>query len=387
MTKIALAALPAFGHVYPLMPLGEALAAAGAEVRVAVGEPFLDRLSLPTEQGIQPGVQLKDLAHLCFDTFPGTGDDMANRWLPTFFGWANPRLVMPELRARWRADRPDLVIAEMTNFGAVAIAEELGIPCVVAGISHTHPGMAAFVAVAAISEQEPDPANPPWAQAEALAAANPRLRQPYLDPMPASLQFGRLDLLSEHLPIRPVAYNSPSDPTELPERTRPRRCYVTLGTVSWGAVDALRAALLGAAEHRESEVIVACGPGSDLSALGDLPSNVRAFEFVAQSRLLPTCDLVVHHGGAGTMLASAAAGVPQLILPQGADQFINADVLERSGAGRSLAGQAATREAIAEQCAELLAGQVHGACESLAAEIAARPSPESVARDLLARYA
>jgi hypothetical protein len=46
--KIIFASIPAYGHLYPLMPLALACADAGHDVTLAVGPPFLDRLPLPT---------------------------------------------------------------------------------------------------------------------------------------------------------------------------------------------------------------------------------------------------------------------------------------------------------------------------------------------------
>ena len=46
--KIVVASIPAYGHLYPLMPLALACADAGHDVTIAVGPPFLDRLPLPT---------------------------------------------------------------------------------------------------------------------------------------------------------------------------------------------------------------------------------------------------------------------------------------------------------------------------------------------------
>ena len=46
--KILFAAIPAYGHLYPLMPLALACAEAGHDVTVACGKPFLGRLPLPT---------------------------------------------------------------------------------------------------------------------------------------------------------------------------------------------------------------------------------------------------------------------------------------------------------------------------------------------------
>jgi len=64
--------------------------------------------------------------------------------------------------------------------------------------------------------------------------------------------------------------------------------------------------------------------------------------------LLPHLDAVVHHCGSGIMLGALAHGLPQLTLPQGADQITNAGVLVDSGAGVRLLPEEVTAEAVAE---------------------------------------
>ena len=86
--------------------------------------------------------------------------------------------------------------------------------------------------------------------------------------------------------------------------------------------------------------------------------------------------------GSGTTLGAAAAGVPQLVLPQGADQFSNAEALVEAGVARSLVGpEAITSESVACAARALLdegTGAV-GRARALAAEIAAMPAPDVVA--------
>ena len=78
-------------------------------------------------------------------------------------------------------------------------------------------------------------------------------------------------------------------------------------------------------------MIVALGPGADPKRLGPQPPNVLVTDFVSHALLLPRCDALVTQGGAGTILAALCHGLPHLILPQGADQFINAATAERAG--------------------------------------------------------
>ena len=151
-------------------------------------------------------------------------------------------------------------------------------------------------------------------------------------------------------------------------RTRPR-VYLTLGTVSFGAVEVLRRALddLG---PLDVDVLVSIGPEGDPALLGQPPANAHVERFVAQSAVLPVVDLAVHHGGTGTVLGALAAGLPQLVLPQGADHFFNGQVLDRCGAARRLLNEQQEPGAIAAAVIALLdpAASKRGVADRIGAE-------------------
>ena len=131
------------------------------------------------------------------------------------------------------------------------------------------------------------------------------------------------------------------------------------------------------------DVLVAVGPG-DPTALGELPDRVRVANFVPQAEVLKHASLVVHHGGSGTVLATLAAGLPQLILPQGADQFANAETLSALGPAKALVGDAVRIDAIEtaarERTADPAAQEI---ARAIAAEIAEMPPPEQVLAELV----
>jgi hypothetical protein len=86
---ISFALLPAFGHVYPVMPLAEAARAAGARVQVAVGHPFDGNLPLPTVPGTDVDPTVTSVSDLTRERFPAVADDMRARWVPAYFGVAH----------------------------------------------------------------------------------------------------------------------------------------------------------------------------------------------------------------------------------------------------------------------------------------------------------
>jgi UDP:flavonoid glycosyltransferase YjiC (YdhE family) len=111
-----------------------------------------------------------------------------------------------------------------------------------------------------------------------------------------------------------------------------------------------------------------------------VPDHVTLRAWVPQAAVVPHADLVVHHGGSGTTLGALAAGVPQLVLPQGADQFANAEALVAAGAARRLLPGELSADAVTEQARK--ASFCREAARAFADEIAAMPSPDEVAREL-----
>ena len=83
------------------------------------------------------------------------------------------------------------------------------------------------------------------------------------------------------------------------------------------------------------EVLVTTGRGVALGAL-PISGGLEARPFVPHDAVLPSVDLVVTHGGLGTAMFSAGAGVPVLCLPNGRDQDDNAARVEALGLGRAL---------------------------------------------------
>jgi UDP:flavonoid glycosyltransferase YjiC (YdhE family) len=88
---------------------------------------------------------------------------------------------------------------------------------------------------------------------------------------------------------------------------------------------------------------------------------------------------VVSHGGSGTFLAALAHGLPQVLVPQGADQFLNAAAAERAGVAIVLRGDQQDPDRIRQAVSIVLEDQGFAARAALVAEeIAAMPSADQV---------
>jgi Erythromycin biosynthesis protein CIII-like, C-terminal domain len=177
--------------------------------------------------------------------------------------------------------------------------------------------------------------------------------RPHIDICPPSLQDKEFVATQERIELRPVPYSAAAaPPTWVSRRTSRPIVYLTLGT-AFGTPELLTTAIEGLA-RLDARVVVAAGRVRP-DQLGDVPDNVTVQPWVAQAKLLPHVDVVVHHGGSGTTLGALAVGAPQLILPQGADQFANADAVGAAGAGVLLLPDELSANAIAEAHAQAAA--------------------------------
>jgi UDP:flavonoid glycosyltransferase YjiC (YdhE family) len=110
------------------------------------------------------------------------------------------------------------------------------------------------------------------------------------------------------------------------------------------------------------------------------PANARVERFIPQAELLPSCAVVVHHGGAGTMFGALAHGVPQVIVPQGADNYEHAAICERAGTAAVVRPDELTAERLASAVRTVLHTPGYGAASRrCAGEIAAMPDSAEVA--------
>lgn len=71
-------------------------------------------------------------------------------------------------------------------------------------------------------------------------------------------------------------------------------------------------------------------------------------ESAPHGKLSPRCSLVIHHGGAGTTVTAARAGVPQQIVPHATDQFFWRKRVEELGLGDAAAARAFAQQVVSD---------------------------------------
>lgn len=370
------------GHLDPLVPIARAATAAGHTVAFA-GRPWM-----------VPKVEARG-----FVCFPGGTDDGLEpvtrplvpidmereaRDLVVGFGQRVARSRAPELLSTFVRWRPDVVVWEETDPAAAIIAERLGIP-------HAAVPVLAFGMMAApfatgynpVREEyglEPDPTGEMLSRYLVLSPFPECLRDPR-NPAPPTVHGIRI------VDVDRTARAAGSVPDWTTAITGAPSIYFTLGTVFNHESGDLFARVLAGLRELPVNLLVTVGREIDPATLGHQPAQVRIERFVSQAEILPHVDLVVSHGGSGSVLGALAHGLPMVVLPMGADQPLNAQRISVLGVGRSLDAIGATPDDVREAASSVLADATYReAAGRLADEIAALSSPDE-AVGLLERLA
>lgn len=370
--RIVFRAHPAYGHVYPLMPLAEAARAAGHDVIFPTAPPFLERLDELGYRTIESGVTMVEAfrRRLGGRELQWVVDGEPN-WdvYSELFAEAAVHAATDLLRQLPHLD-VDLVVHEDTDLAGAAVSAALGTPAMTVGT------------VRSLEPRVHDAFyGRPLAELRALFGAAPAADAPFLDGFPDRGQRPEFLADPRRRPMRMVPWSDPRYPLPTGIGRHGRRvAFVTLGTVVESA--ALRRDVVSALAPFDLDIVLSAGVAST-DELGRLPDNVFVEPYVSQAALLPQLDLIVHHGGAGTTTGAWAAGVPQLVLPEGADRFINADAVVGTGTGLALLDHAP--ELIAKAAAELIEDDTYRRAAAVVRDdVAATPHPADVLAAVIA---
>ncbi len=345
-----------FGHIGRCLALAEALARQGWDVAFFLGPPHADRVAKdgwtvfrpPTPPPPSPLRRLVKTA--------------LARLQPTFTylffsdlnfqvvrdGFHTPQAVQQEVA--WELDvvhqfRPDVLIGDVWLPTSI-VGRLTGLPVVQIVRSATHPAGPQLVWWRAV----PPVVHPP----EIASVFNPALAQwglppirraenlldgdlilipsiPELDPLPTGAE--RSHYVGPLIRSAASGQVEPEWMTTLPE-DRPI-IYVTVG----GGSDAVRGLdLLPFWEKvfagADWEVVISTG-GKPVPRRQY--HNMHVFSWLPGAAMVARADVVLFHGGYGTMMETIRAGVPSVVLPFHTEQEGNGRRLEQNGAAQVLA--------------------------------------------------
>ena len=357
-----------YGHFHPLVAIAREAENAGHTVAVAGSGKQLDAIqsagftALGTSQPHPAG------------KVPVPAPEPPQRWDPdqearhfrdafAERGARRHAAALLEIAREWQ---PDLVVRDEVDFGSAIAAERYGVPCVSVLVLASGGLLRNEIVAEPLNALRAEHGLPPDPGLSMLD------RDLVLSPFPSSLRSPGFEL-----PTTAVEFRQPG-PSSVPRTTPAPTVYLTLGTVLLGDVAHLFPRVLaGVARLSAANVVVTVGAGRDPASLGPVPDHVRIERFVPQADLLPQCDLVISHGGSGTVLGALAHGLPSVLVPMGADQHYNAQRCAELGTARVLDAVDVTPDDVHRTVSEMLADTSYRrAAQRFEAEIGALPGPE-----------
>jgi UDP:flavonoid glycosyltransferase YjiC (YdhE family) len=366
------------GHFNPLVPFARAAEAAGHGVAFACAPeriPLVESSGFPVfPAGIDVG-STPETAEMerRYAAIPNIAEREKLLMREGFAGWY-ARHKARDILTVCETWQPDLLVRDEIDFGSAVAAERCDL---------LH---AAVLVIAAGSfirrEVVADPLN-------ALRAEHGLA--PDLD----------LAMLSRYLVFAPFppCYRDPSDPLPttahalsplLPIATDPDHflmwpvelsdtptVYFTLGTAYASRLRDVFVRVIEGLRDLPINLIVTVGLRLDPGDFGEQPANVHIERYIPQALILPQCDLVISHGGSGSVMGALAHGVPLGLIPLNADQPLNAERCVALGAGRVLGTEAITADEAREGVVALLADPSYRRnAGRVRDEIAGLPGPE-----------
>jgi UDP:flavonoid glycosyltransferase YjiC (YdhE family) len=260
-------------------------------------------------------------------------------------GLVNEQLIKTRLAQYLRVVRtfkPDVLIGD-TNLLVWMLSKEIDVPVVQIARYASHPKTANLI----WWKNEPEGIIPP----DSSALFNPLLMRMGLGPIRRAedLLQGELFIVPSVPEIEPIPGDGKT--VHIGELTVSRRnyeipswfqeidgrhplVYVTIG----GGAESVGTksffyTIAEAFANRPIQVVVSTSSRFESPDVANPPSNIRFFEWVPGKLLISRADLVIFHGGYGTMMESIACGKPSIIVPFHSEQEGNGRRLEQLGCG------------------------------------------------------
>ncbi|MDH6108714.1 UDP:flavonoid glycosyltransferase YjiC (YdhE family) [Kitasatospora sp. MAP12-15] len=351
------------GHFRPLIPVARAAQAAGHTVAIAGAGgrgPEIAAAGFTAFATSEPRRRAEAADRRTLE-IPDPEADV--RQLAEGFARRGARRHAAAVLELARAWKPDVLVRDEVDFGTAIAAESLALPCATVLVLAAGGFLRKEVVAEPLHELRSAYGLPPDPELAMLD------RHLVLSPFPPSFRNPRFPLPARTFSFRQTAI-SPADATP-----RTPTVYFTLGTVN-NTTDLFSKVMAGLRELPVN-VVVTVGERVDPAELGPLPDHVRVEQFVPQELLLPQCDLVVSHGGSGSLMGALAHGLPSVLLPLGADQPYNAQRCVELGIAQVLDPVTVTSEEVRMTVSAVLAdGAYRRAAERVREEINALPGAE-----------
>ncbi|SEE00043.1 glycosyltransferase, MGT family [Streptomyces sp. TLI_105] len=355
---IAMFSIAAHGHVNPSLEVIRELVARGHRVSYAVPASFAEKVA---ETGATPVVYTSTLPT----------DDDPDAWGTELIDHLEPFLAdavqaLPQLAEAFAEDRPDLVLHDITAYPAPVLAHTWGVPAVSLWPNLVPwEGYEEEVAEPMFAELKASPRGKAYyarfeewlgghgidthpdrfvARPRRALVLIPRLLQPHAD---------RVDESTYTFVGACQGTRAEQGGWQRPEGAE-KVLLVSLGSAFTKQPGFYRDCVEAFAGLPGLHVVLQIGKFVDPTELGELPPNMEVHSWVPQLAILRQADAFITHAGAGGSQEGLACGTPMVAVPQAADQFGNADMLQSLGVARHLPMEEVTPGRLREAVLALL---------------------------------
>jgi UDP:flavonoid glycosyltransferase YjiC (YdhE family) len=339
-------------HAYPLVPLASALSEVGHAVCFATSPDLSAALRRLGFEARDVGPVWRDdpeIKRIQEGNSQHLGREHMLKGAELFISHLCPRML-PDLQGVVESWDPDVVLSEMGECSGALVAERAGLPSgeVCFGIEWPR-SLQKRVIGGALDEVRASMGLPADPELERLRRFLALLFAP-LSYQPPNLPLGK----TSHV-LRPELFDAIGDeglPTwidDLPDRPL---VYATLGTL-FASTPGIFEAIVDGLATEPVNVVATLGTDTDPLRLKGRASNLHVATYIPNSLLLPRCDALVAHAGYGTVMGGLCHGLPMVLLPLGADQFMHADRCEALGVAIALAPDSITPGAIRDALAQV----------------------------------
>jgi UDP:flavonoid glycosyltransferase YjiC (YdhE family) len=327
--RILFSSTAGVGHFRSLMPFIDACVARGEQTLVA-GPQRLAVMAKTRGYRFAPfGTPPDRLEHELRSRLSDTPKESV---LGEIYGRLRPRASLPVLTDICQSWQPDVVVRDRAEFGSALAAELAQIPVIRVSRLASFERHVIRQCAPPLDELRDTLGLPEDPDGTRVG------RSPSLTFWPASLEDPNDD-------ARDTSTMRFRDPTwDAPARRLGHDwgaggeplIYMTFGTVT-GSLSIGSKVYTTAIEATDGlpvrGLLTAGLPDGEPHQFGDLPPNLRAESWVDEADVVPEAAAVVCHGGAGSILTAAAAGIPLVIVPLFGDQHANARRVGELGAG------------------------------------------------------
>ncbi|ROQ94310.1 MGT family glycosyltransferase [Streptomyces sp. 2132.2] len=359
---VAVFNVPMHGHVIPTLAVVRELVSRGHRVSYAVTAEFAD------------DVRAVGAAPVLYDA-PDVGEAPEDMAVGVTGAVVVNVAALPQLEEAFGRDVPDVVLSDVYAWAGPLLAARWGVPAIQLAPTHIpYDGLVKeFFGLDDIAQI---PGFPELAGAldefgvpggvHALTLAPPRTIAFFprsFQRLPQTVRAGEAHWVGPAISDR-----SFQGSWRRPDNGKPV-LYVSLGSQFNKRPEFYRSCL-EAFEGLGWHVVMSVGAEVAAAGLGAVGDGFEVHASVPQLDVLASAAAFVTHGGMGSLMEALSLGVPVVVVPQMAEQRVNAAQVERLGVGRHLPRERATAQALREAVQAVAAdARIAGAVAGLRREI------------------